>query len=66
MKSKFFLELNMQIIPVGQIEPDISDIPQINRFTDGEVYFVIETESDYQELPKSIKDMISASNGLAQ
>lgn len=56
----------MQIIPVTQTKPDIADIPQINRFTDGVNYFVIETDADYQRLPQPIKDMIAASNGLDQ
>lgn len=56
----------MKIIPVSQSSPDISEFPQINRFTDGVNYFVIEKESDYQKLPESIQDMIAASNGLAQ
>lgn len=56
----------MQIIPVSQTNPDIADIPQINRFTDGSNYFVIETDADYQKLPQPIQDMISASNGLAE
>lgn len=56
----------MKIIPVSQVSPDISEIPQINRFTDGESYFVIETDDDYQQLPQPIQDMIAASNGLAE
>lgn len=56
----------MKIIPVSQTNPDIAEIPQINRFTDGVNYFVIETDDDYQQLPQSIQDMIAASNGLAE
>lgn len=54
----------MKIFPCNTAQ-DISIVPQLNRFTDMTNIYIVETVTDYDALPQSVKDMLGPDQLLA-